>query len=306
MIVGQPIDRLDGRLKVTGGAKYAAEFAHPDLVHAVLVQSTVPAGEIEAFDMAEAKGMPGVLAIITSDNALRLQLKQASQQTITAPLLQDRSVLYNGQHVAIAVADTIERAMAAAAAVRLRYRQGEAITTMESALDQAYPPKRFRNGERPPDSKRGDPDAAFVNAPIRIEATYTTPIEHHNPMEPHATIAHWSRDQDGDSLTVWTATQGIHGAQETLAALFGLNPKNVTVLDPFVGGGFGCKGNTWPPVTLAAMAARVVGRPVKLVVTRAQMFTSNGYRPKTIQKIKLGADLSGRLLAGRHDGFSQM
>lgn len=302
MVVGQPIDRADGKLKVTGGAKYAAEFGMPGLVHAVLVQSTVPAAEIEGFDLAQAQTMPGVLAIITPDNALRLQIRQASQQTIIAPLLQDRSVLYNGQHIAIAVADTIERAMAAAAAVRVRYRQGEAITTMESALGQAYPPKRFRNGERPPDSSRGDPDGAFARAPVRIEASYTTPVEHHNPMEPHATIAKW----DGDRLTVWTATQGISGAQTTLAALFGIDLKNVTVLDPFVGGGFGCKGNTWPPATLAAMAARIVGRPVKLVVTREQMFTSNGYRPKTIQKIKLGADAEGRLIAARHDGFSQM
>ena len=306
MIVGQPIDRLDGKLKVTGRAKYAAEFEVPGLVHGVLVQSTVAAGEIEAFDIATAQGMPGVLAIITPDNALRLQLKQGAPQTVKEPLLQDRNVLFNGQHVAIAVADTIERAMAAAAAVRVRYRQGEAITVMESALDQAYPPKHFRNGERSPDSKRGDPDAAFANAPVRIEATYTTPVEHHNPMEPHATIAHWSKDRDGDRLTVWTATQGIHGAQQTFAALFGLDPKSVTVLDPFVGGGFGCKGNTWPPATLAVMAAKIVGRPVKLVVTRAQMFSSNGYRPKTIQKIKLGADANGRLLAARHDGFSQM
>src|SRR5690349_15710439 len=163
MFVGQPIDRADGKLKVTGGAKYAAEFGMPGLVHAVLVQSTVPAAEIEGFDLAQAQAMPGVLAIITPDNALRLQIKQASPQTIIAPLLQDRSVLYNGQHIAIAVADTIERAMAAAAAVRVRYRQGEAITTMKSALGQAYPPKRFRNGERPPDGSRGDPDGAFAS-----------------------------------------------------------------------------------------------------------------------------------------------
>ena len=114
-------------------------------------------------------------------------------------------------------------------------------------------------------------------------------MEHHNPMEPHATIARW----DGDRLTVWTATQGISGAQQTLAALFGIEPTNVHVICPYVGGGFGCKGNTWPPATLAAMAAKVVGRPVKLAVTRAQMFTSNGYRPRTVQKLRFAADEQG-------------
>ncbi len=173
---------------------------------------------------------------------------------------------------------------------------------MQAELLEAYKPKHFRDGQRPPDSARGDPDAAFGQAPVKIEQTYTTPTEHHNPMEPHATIARW----DGDRLTVWTATQGISGAQRTLASMFGLDPSQVLVICPFVGGGFGCKGNTWPPVTLAAMAARMVRRPVKLVVTRRQMFTSNGYRPETIQRIKIGADADGTLRSVRHDGFSQM
>ena len=168
-------------------------------------------------------------------------------------------------------------------------------------LEQAYAPKNFRNGERSPDSNRGDPDGAFAGAPIKLEATYTTPIEHHNPMEMHATIARW----DGDRLTVWTATQGISGAQQTLAALFGIDRGNVHVMCPYVGGGFGSKGSTWPPAVLAAMAARVVGRPVKLIVNRKQMFTSNGYRPRTIQKLRFAADQQGRLVAMRHDGFTQ-
>ena len=135
-----------------------------------------------------------------------------------------------------------------------------------------------------------------------MDATYVTPIEHHNPMEPHATIARW----DADRLTVWTATQGISGAQTTLAAMFGIDPADVRVICPYVGGGFGCKGSTWPPATLAAMAAKVVGKPVKLVVTRAQMFTSNGYRPRTVQKLRFAADDQGHLVSMRHDGFSQM
>jgi xanthine dehydrogenase YagR molybdenum-binding subunit len=300
--IGQGIDRVDGRLKVTGGARYAAEFQVPGVVSAVLVQSTVGAGTITGFELAAAQSMPGVLAIITPQNALKLHTQDGSPQTVHAPLLQDMDVHYNGQHVAVVIAETLEQADAAAAKVRVRYRRDEPVTSMDAVLDQAYPPKHFRNGERPPDSRRGDPDSAFDGAAAKLDATYITPVEHHNPMEPHATIARW----DGDRLTVWTATQGISGAQQTLATLFGIDQNDVHVICPFVGGGFGCKGNTWPPATLAAMAAKQVGRPVKLVVTRAQMFTSNGYRPRTMQKLRFAADQQGRLVSMRHDGFSQM
>ncbi len=301
MITGQPIDRRDGRDKVTGAAKYAAEFSVPGLVHAVLVQSTVASGQIAGFELGTAQGMPGVLAIITPNNAPKLANKGQAQQAVTQPTLQDSEIVYNGQHVAVVVADTLERAQAAAAAVTLRYAEGEAQTTMAGALDQAYVPHSFRNGLRPPDSSRGDA-AAFGTAAVKLEATYTTPVEHHNPMEPHATIAAW----DGGRLTVWTATQGISGAQATLSAMFGLQKSDVRVICPFVGGGFGSKGNCWPPATLAAMAAKVVDRPVKLVLSRAQMYTSNGYRPMTVQKLQVGAGSDGSLLSMRHDGFSQM
>ena len=300
MITGQPIDRRDGRQKVTGSAQYAAEFPVPSVVHAVLVQSTVAAGTIAGFELGAAQGMPGVLAIITPDNALKLG-KAGSQQAITAPLLQSGDVVYNGQHVAVVVADTLERAQAAAAAVKLRYTEGEAQTTMQGALDTAYVPKNFRNGQRPPDSGRGDAKAAFEAAALRLEATYTTPVEHHNAMEPHATIAAW----DGDRLTVWTSTQGIGGAQATLAGLFGVERANVRVINPFVGGGFGSKGSTWPPATLAAMAAKIVNRPVKLVLSRQQMYTSNGFRPATVQKLAFGVGADGTFQSIRHDGISQ-
>ncbi len=303
MYIGQGIIRQDGRLKVTGGAHYAAEFDVPGCLHAVLVQSTIAAGNITGFDTAQAERMPGVVAIITHQNAGRLNQHKAAKQTVTHPFLQDDRIVYNGQHVAVAVADTFERADAAAAAVRVHYAPAPAVTVMDEAtLALAYKPKDFQSGEKSPDVSRGDAESAYATAPFKIEAIYETPVEHHNPMEPHATIALWR----GDTLAVWTATQGISGAQETLASAFGLPKESVTVTCPYVGGGFGCKGNTWPPAVIAALAARHVQRPVKLVITRPQMFTSNGFRPKTIQKIKLGADRDGRLLSIRHDGFSQM
>ena len=310
-VVGQPIDRRDGRLKVTGRARYAAEFDIDNLAHAVLVQSTIASGEIIGFDLADAQAVPGVLTIMTLDNAPRVpQVAPGQSETagplVAKPLLQDRLVYYNGQHIALAVADTLERAQQAAALVRVQYREAEAQIRMQDALGSAYPPKNFRNGARPPDSRRGDPEAAFAAAPVKIDATYTTPVEHHNPMEPHATIALWEGDGDNKRLTVYSATQGISNTRDALAKLFGLKPEQVRAICPFVGGGFGCKGNTWPHVALAAVAASVVGRPVKLVLDRRQMFTSNGYRPRTIQRLRLGADSEGRLLALTHDGLTSM
>jgi xanthine dehydrogenase YagR molybdenum-binding subunit len=301
-MIGKPIDRTDGRLKVTGGAKYAAEFRLPGTVHAVLVQSTIPAGSIAGFDLTEAQAMQGVLAIITPDNAGKLQRPEHVQQAVPGPLLQNKDILFNGRHVAVVVADRLEQAEAAAAAVRVRYFNAEAATSMDALLSQAYPPKHFRNGERPPDSSRGDPDGTFNSGTVKLDATYVTPIEHHNPMEPHATIAWWN----GDKLTVWTATQGISGARATLADQFGIDKSEVRIICPYLGGGFGSKGNTWPPATLAALAARTVKRPVKLVLSRAQMYYSNGYRPRTVQKLKIASDIDGRLISVRHDGFSSM
>ena len=146
--IGKPIDRVDGRLKVTGAARYAAEFQVPGLVHAVLVQSTIAAGGIAGFELADAQGMPSVLAIITPDNAPKLPTKQSCEQTVKAPLLPDNAIIYNGQHVAVVVADTLDRALAAAARVRVRYHAAEQITSMDAVLGQAYVPKHFRNGER--------------------------------------------------------------------------------------------------------------------------------------------------------------
>ena len=193
-MIGKPIDRIDAHLKVTGAAKYAAEFNVPNVVHAVLVQSTIAAGSISGFDLKEAEGMPGVLAIITPDNAGKLSHPEKVPQAVAGPLLQNKDILFNGQHVAVVVAETLEQAQAAASAVRVTYSRGEATTSMDAMLGQAYVPKHFRNGQRQPDSKRGDPDGAFDGGAVKLDTTYITPIEHHNPMEPHATIAMWNGD----------------------------------------------------------------------------------------------------------------
>ncbi len=301
MYVGEGIDRVDGPAKVTGGAKYAAEFDAAGFVHAVLVQSTIASGTLSALDTAAASAMPGVLGILTPADMPKLTLDKAAPQTVLYPLLQDMAVQYNGQHLAVVVADTLERATEAAVAVRATYAETDAVTTMTQGMDHATVPKKFRDGQRPPDSTRGKPDDAFAAAPVKVEQTYTTPVEHHNAMEPHATLAQW----DGGRLTVWTATQGISGAKKTLAALFALQPDDVTVLDPYVGGGFGSKGNCWPPAVLAAAAARKVGRPVRLVLTREQMYYSNGYRPRTSQTLRIGAQPDGTLTALRHDAVTQ-
>src|SRR5438270_2230805 len=231
-LAGQPINRRDGRLKVTGRAKYAAEFAIDDVAHAVVVQSTIPSGAIAGFDLSAAQASPGVLAILTPDNAPRLAKTQSTAQLIAVPLLQDKGVYYNGQHIAVVVADTLERAQQAAALVKVQYREGEAQLRMRDALAEAYPPKHFRNGARPPDSRRGDPDAALAMAAARIDVAYTTPAEYHNPMEPHATIALWEGQGESARLTVYNSTQFISGTQRALAVLFGLKPEQVRVLCP--------------------------------------------------------------------------
>ncbi len=301
-MIGDGLMRVDAAVKTRGEARYAAEFTQPGMVHVAMVASTIPNGRIAGFDTRAAGGAPGVLAVITSGNTGGLRVEKASQQTVTGPLLQDDRIRFQGQPIALVIAQTNEAAQHAASLVVARTTHLPAVTDMRAALAHAYPPKDFRGGSVPADSRRGDPDAAFAGAPVKIDALYETPPEYHNPMEPHATIASWS----GDRLTVWTATQGVSGVQSTLAAFFLLPPDHVRVICPYVGGGFGCKGNAWPPITLAAIAARHVGRPVRLELTREQMYSNNGYRPQTRQNVRLGARHDGTLVALRHDGVTQM
>ncbi len=301
-MIGDGVMRVDAPLKTRGAARYAAEFTQSGMTHVAMVTSTIANGRVTGFDTGAARAAPGVLAVITPDNADRLHVTKASQQTVTGPLLQDDRIRFQGQPMALVVAETHEAAEHAAALVVTHYARSAAVTDMNAVLDDAYPPKDFRGGSLPADSSRGDPDAAFASAPVKIDAVYETPPEYHNPMEPHATVASW----EGGRLTVWTATQGVGGVKKTLAALFRLPPDDVRVICPYVGGGFGSKGNAWPPIIFAAIAARQVGRPARLELTREQMYANNGYRPRTRQTVRLGARQDGTLVSLRHDGLTQM
>ena len=298
--VGQPIDRVDGRAKVTGQATYAADVAVAHVAHAVIVTSPVSRGRITSMDVAAARRAPGVLAVLTHENAPEVPAAPGEEKGAgdrVLQILQDDRIVHADQPIAVCVADTLERAQHAAGLVSARFAAGPARGAIDTDLGSAYVPKTAGPGQKP-DSSRGDVAAGMRAARARVEATYTTPVETHNPMEPHATIAVWQGD---DRLTLYDSTQGIFGVRKRLAEVFKLEPDQVRVINHFVGGGFGCKGSPWSHVVLAAMAARVVRRPVKLVVTRQQMFSLVGHRPRTIQKVALGARADGVLTAVRHD-----
>jgi xanthine dehydrogenase YagR molybdenum-binding subunit len=298
--VGAPLDRVDGRLKVTGGARYAAEFPMSNVAYAVIVTSTVPVGRIAGLDTKAAEAAPGVIRVMTHLNTPKLPMKKLGMLVTNAlSLMQDDQVRYNGQPIALVVADTLERATDAASRVRVSYAGTRKPTLdMRAARATGYAPAPGMGGQ--PDSKRGDLTAGLARADVKVDARYTTPIENHNPMEPHATIAAW----EGDRLTVWDATQYVMGERDSLAGILGLAPEKVRVVSHFVGGGFGCKGLMWSQVPLAAIAARAVGRPVKLVLSRRQMYGPVGARPQTEQHVVLGATRDGTLTAVQHDSVS--
>ena len=299
---GKGVDRVDARLKVTGKAVYAAEVPVANVAHAVLVCSTISKGRITSIDARAATASTGVLSVLTHLNALRLPgaKKKAGMTDRVLQLLQDDQVLYGDQPIAVVVADTLERAQLAARLLVVTYEEARPVAELDMPGGEMYAPAKA--GRYETDSKRGDVDAALAAAKLKIEAVYTTPVEYHSPMEPHATLAVWQGD---DRITVYDATQGIFGVRKKIATLFDLPPDHVRVINHFVGGGFGGKGLPWSHVGLAAMAAKVVGRGVKLVVTRQQMFSCVGHRPRTVQKIALAADASGKLTAIRHDVTSE-
>jgi len=306
-IIGQPMDRVDGRLKVTGAATYSAEFNLKDLAYGVTVQSTIAKGRIHSIDSSAAEKLPGVLKIITHENALSLQPVGGSQSPGSGKLgekdllpLQGPAVYYDGQHIAIVVADSFETAEHAASLIRVEYEEEKPVFEIEQGIKDAYMPKQGLGGQSVQNT-RGDAAAALGQAPVHIEAVYTTPVYHHNPMEPHATVAEWKDDE----LTIYDATQSVLGSRNAIARMLRLQPENVRLISLYLGGGFGCKGFTWAHSVMAPMAAKIVGRPVKIVLSRQQMFTCNGRRSRTIQQVALGAGNNGKLLAVRHDSTTE-
>jgi xanthine dehydrogenase YagR molybdenum-binding subunit len=288
--------RIEGPAKVTGEARYAFEYHPEQATYAVIVPATIARGAIAGLDETGVRRIPGVLAVLWCGNAERLHEAPGE-----LAVLQSRHVAYRGQIAAAVVAETLETARHAAELVRIEYQ----LETMEALLTAGhrglYRPDRVNAGYET-DTISGDVDAALEAAPVRVDATYETPAFHNNPMEPHATVAAWEPD---GSLTLYDSTQGASGTAQTIAAAFGLEPADVRVVNAHVGGGFGSKGTPRPHVVLAAMAARAVGRPVKLAVTRQQMFPLTGYRTPTIQRVQLGAGADGRLTAIAHDVVEQ-
>jgi len=294
--VGDPLDRVDGRLKVTGTARYSAEWPQERLVHAALVTSAPGRGRVRSVDARAARSMPGVLAVYSPDEPLKYASDPSKPGQGRAVHALDRpDVDYSGQPVAVVLADTLERAVHAAARVRVNVTEERPVTSLAPSVGQLIVPPSAPG--RPTDTNRGDVEQAWTSAAVRFEGTYVTPFEQHAPMEPHATIAAWP---DPDHLTVWDSNQGVFRARSRLAELFGLQPQNVRVITKFVGGGFGCKGSTWSHTVIAAAAARAVGRPVKLVLSRQAMFGNIGYRPRTEQRVRLGAAKDGTLTAIEH------
>ncbi|WP_312527008.1 xanthine dehydrogenase family protein molybdopterin-binding subunit [Comamonas sp.] len=291
--LGKGTTRVDGVAKVTGKAKYTAEFQVPHAAYGFVVLSTVAKGRIAAIDTREAEQAAGVVRVFTHLNAGRLGKAPAAdaEPQWAWPLQSDR-VFFNGQPIALVVAESYEQARHAARLVKASYQSEAHTTALESVLDKAKP----SSDNTPP---RGDPDKALQAAAVKVDAEYHIPINHHNPIEPHAAIALW----EGDKLTVFDKTQEVYGVQKHLAEGLGVPAENIRVVSPFVGGAFGSslKPNYYPSLT--AMAARELKRPVKLVLTRAQMFTAHGYRPQTIQKVRLGADAHGKLQAMVQEAF---
>jgi xanthine dehydrogenase YagR molybdenum-binding subunit len=305
--IGQPVSRVDGRQKVTGAATYAAEFDQPGQAHGVIVRSTVANGRIAAIDNAAAERAPGVVAVLTHRNAPRLAYrphKGAVDPAVGERLhvLQDDRVSHQGQPIALVIAETLEQANHAAALLRVAYAPETATTEVTRVAPVLPTQQKTDQGEtRPPETRRGDPDRALADAEVKVDHTYVIPRENHNPIEMHATIAAW----DGDRLTLWDKTQWVNNTAAEIAAVFGIAAENIRVVSPFVGGAFGSGLRTWPHVTLAALGARVVGRPVKVMLSRREMYYGVGYRPHTVQHVALGASRDGRLAAIVHEGHQE-
>ncbi len=306
--IGSPVSRVDGRAKVKGEAAYAAEFHPPGLAYAAVVESTVTSGQIVEMDITDAERANGVLLVMTHRNAPRLAYAPFKERPAVEPVsgdplrvLQDSEIKFSGQPIGVVVARTQAQAEYAASLVRVSYAADAGPLTRfdltRSVPTSAAAEKRGRG----PETRQGEPDQAFSVAPVKIDNSYTLPREHHNAMEPHATVAQW---EDG-RLTLWDKTQWVDNVREEMARVFSIPAESVRVINPFLGGAFGSALRAWPHVTLAALAAKQAGCPVRLELTRRQLYYSVGFRPHTQQRAALGADHDGRLTAIIHEAVGQ-
>ena len=296
-VVGKPLDRVDGRLKVTGGARYAYEVMQgPTTTYGYVVEASIGKGRIKSIDTRAAEQAPGVLLVLTHRNA---PAQGTGNHHEAHPVLTSSEVSYYGQPVAFVVAETFEQARAAAYLVRVSYDQAPGKYVLRDNLDRARAP-RVDAGAVQPDSAVGDFAGAFAAAPIQLDLTYTTPLQSHAMMEPHATLAMW----DGDKLILHTANQMLNQGRDSVARTLKIPTDNVRLVSPYIGGGFG--GKLWvnADAILAAIAARQLKRPVKTALARHQVFHVTTHRSDTIQRIRLGTDQNGRILAISHDVFS--
>lgn len=297
-----PIDRIDGRLKVTGGATYFADFELPKMAYCVIVGSEIARGTIAIIDTKKAQGAPGVLGVFTHQNMPPIPgwdapvggeadgppPKPKTEETYR--ILSSPKILFDGQPIAMVVADSFERATYAASLVKATYTKQAARTDLEKHLANGISPGQSG------DYLRGKADA-YQAAPVTLEANYTIPVEVHNPMELHGIVAHWT---GSDTLMIYAKTQGVNATQQAMAQAFKIDPKNIRVHTEFMGGGFGMGLRTWPQETAVVAIARKIGRPLKLVVNRSQMFQLVGHRPYTVQTIHMGADANGKLIGIAH------
>jgi xanthine dehydrogenase YagR molybdenum-binding subunit len=306
-ILGTPVPRVDGPAKVTGQARYAAEHVATDLLYGVVVSSAIAKGRITGFDLAGAHSVPGVIEIITHRNRPRIRSFGLFYKDMTAPggtpfrPLLDDAIHYSGQPVALVVAETFESARYAASLVRVSYAGEPHETNLLQHLARRYEPSRLKIGFSPPPDPKGDAEAAFLAAPVKIDAEYYSGVEHHNPMEMHASTV--IRDADGH-FTIYDKTQGSQNSRWVVSRVFGLARSKVTVRNPFVGGAFGSGLRPQYQLLLAMMAAIKLERSVRVVLTRQQMFTF-GHRPETWQHVMLGAERDGTLTAMVHEAVAE-
>ena len=300
--VGSPRSRVDGPAKVTGAARYSAEFTAPDLAHGYVVSSTIAKGRITGIDTAAASAAPGVIEVFTHENRPRTAWFTYKYRDQVGPPgapfrpLYDGKVVYSGQPVALVVAESFDEARYAASLVRVAYEAEPHETDLTNKMGEAYDPPTKRSGISPAPEPRGDAAAAFAAAPVQVSRAYWAATEHHNPMEPHATTVVW---EGGGKFTVHDKNQGVQNAQSYVSNVFGLSQDDVRFVTPFVGGGFGSGLRPQYQLFLAMMAALKLERSVRVVLTRDQMFT-HVHRPNTFQTVKLGAGPDGALRSIEH------